>query len=519
MYTILIVDDESRQRKGLSSTIAALRPDYTLMEASDGEEAMTLCAKHQFHIVITDIRMPNLDGLQFMHLLGERIQRMKIVLLTGYASFDYAQSAIRLGAAEYLLKPVSTSAVEDMLKRVEHALEGESRPTEEWLRKELLFRQWLNNQLTVEEAIEWEKLLPGKPGGMFIALEADGGTEAARSELFRNLTDSLGSLAPNIRLACFSQRAGMNAKAALLYMYPLSTSEQASAAGWSKLEMALECWVNAEKSMVTIGISEPCAELNMLGRQSCLQALEALDFAFFAGKGKVIAYRTLPGQANTGSAYKSIAGLRLSEAIRAQDRAGLEEGVKLFYEKLLSNGYPKPGQFVERVIYALRLEIEHVRELMEEEEYLSLLTAGEGRLRAAGTLEELKADSHQFILELIVYIEERKLRKHDYIIENCKKYMEEHYKEEVSLEGLAQSFYFNPSYFSSLFKSYTGQSFSDYLLQVRMKHAIYQLKYSEDKVNDISVEIGYKDPSYFIRVFKKMYGVSPGDYRRMTSKI
>lgn len=103
-------------------------------------------------------------------------------------------------------------------------------------------------------------------------------------------------------------------------------------------------------------------------------------------------------------------------------------------------------------------------------------------------------------------------------MEHCCEYLQKHYMEEITLETVAEKYYFNPSYFSTLFKNYSGTSFSSYLTELRMKKAKELLASTDDKVKEIAVKAGYRDPNYFIRAFKKFYGYTPDEYRRLKAK-
>lgn len=125
MYRILLVDDEPRHRRGLAKMIKLLRPQYEVSEAKNGQEAVAMIGAGSFDIVITDIKMPMMDGLTFMETVRESIGSTKIIILSGYAYFEYAQKAVKLGAFDYILKPVNEERVNNFLCKVENKLEQE----------------------------------------------------------------------------------------------------------------------------------------------------------------------------------------------------------------------------------------------------------------------------------------------------------------------------------------------------------------------------------------------------------
>ena len=123
---ILIVDDEPRHRRGLKNLIGTLRPADQVIDAGDGQAALALIRDAQPDVVLTDIRMPNMDGLAFLRLLEDESVKPKVVMISAYDRFDYAQTAIRHGAYDYLLKPVDADKVEQLLRRLEASLQEEA---------------------------------------------------------------------------------------------------------------------------------------------------------------------------------------------------------------------------------------------------------------------------------------------------------------------------------------------------------------------------------------------------------
>lgn len=115
---ILIVDDEPSVRVSMARMLSELGDEYRIREAEDGEEAWELIQNEQTDLMITDIRMPELDGLQLTELVNQHYSDTEIVLLTGYAEFEYAVEALRKGVSEYLLKPVSKDTIADLVRKI-----------------------------------------------------------------------------------------------------------------------------------------------------------------------------------------------------------------------------------------------------------------------------------------------------------------------------------------------------------------------------------------------------------------
>ncbi|WP_181376844.1 response regulator, partial [Paenibacillus agaridevorans] len=123
---ILIVDDEPRHRRGMKNMILTLRPADLVLDAKDGAAALALIKEERPDVVLTDIRMPNMDGLEFLGMLERENVKPKVVMVSAYDRFEYAQTAMRHGAYDYLVKPVDEGKVESLLQRVEAALRAET---------------------------------------------------------------------------------------------------------------------------------------------------------------------------------------------------------------------------------------------------------------------------------------------------------------------------------------------------------------------------------------------------------
>ncbi len=166
---ILIVDDEPRHRRGMMNLILSFRPGDRLNAAGDGEAALALVREEQPDLVLTDIRMPNMDGLEFLKRIEEARPKPRVVMVSAYNLFDYAQQALRHGASDYLLKPVDENKLSAMLGRIEEEISAEERRKRESEERDLhfartqsvyrnrLFAEWIGGRLTAEEVRELER--------------------------------------------------------------------------------------------------------------------------------------------------------------------------------------------------------------------------------------------------------------------------------------------------------------------------------------------------------------------------
>ena len=221
-HTILIVDDEAWHRRGMTNLLKSLYPEVELLEAKNGSTALELCKNREIDIVITDINMPNMDGLEFMRRLHDLKPDIKIIVLTAYNKFEYAKAAIKYGVIDFILKPVKVSELQDVLQKTfsilsrefverkkHHQFESYMLQADQ-LRQNHLVNQWLLNETKDSNLIDQISQfldIYSMPGNVILFELASPIHKENREELViylkENITDSLFYLEsnPNILMA------------------------------------------------------------------------------------------------------------------------------------------------------------------------------------------------------------------------------------------------------------------------------------------------------------------------------
>lgn len=343
MLSIFLVDDEPIIRKGLKKLIPWEQYGFRISgEAGNGQEALEAITSDNADIVIADLKMPVMNGLELCSRLKVNVPGIKYLVLTGYDDFEYMQMSIRNGVADYILKPV-------------------------------------NAEMLLESLLKLKKEMEEERYGYPFDLE---------SRLIEDLMSDDGRHAEQIVEELFDD---LNK-----YKVPCSTCSKIAYGMLTALNLRLE---------------------------------------------------------QSGSSLKDIVR---KDVLNAD-----------FFEGCTGN-----GQIKERFLSAILEVKEH---------------------RGGGSN---KTTIHQI-----------------------KEYIERHMHEDVSLNKLAKRFYLNPSYLSQLFKNETGETYSDYLTQIRMEKAKRLLGDANFKVQDVSELAGYSDSRYFSQTFKKYTGMSPSEYRSFTSQL
>ncbi|MFC5469209.1 response regulator [Cohnella suwonensis] len=507
MYNVLVVDDEPRHRRGLTRMIQELRPHYSIYDAKNGMEALERIYSNLIDIVITDIQMPVVDGLQLMEQLRGSRKDIKVIILSAYGQFEYAQKAIALGVSDYILKPVDETKIEQLLAGTESKLKDERED-----RLEFQMNKWIRGHLSEQEASSLERQFPMDGDGIVFVAELgmpeSSGMErnrlATQWETFRDevKNDLKAILRPIGEHAVFYLPEAADRLVAVI-----ATQGNGETLLHDVADKVNE-WIRRMSGMhniqIAVGVGDVCPNLGSEAKISFHQAKAILKYNFFAGSGSVLAYKDIRATTPPQSFNRYLGDIFATAAMQTNR----EQIVRIVGENIasmLTAGYPEPGLMISSCAIALQQQavksctsIQNVAEDLMQCKHIDQLIAV--------VAEKLHAMAMQQA--------DKKNRRSDDIIDMCKAYIDRHYAEPISLTSIADHFHFNASYFSNLFKNGTQMNISDYILKTRMSVAERLLQKSSHKVYVIASKVGYPDVKYFIRLFKKEFGLSPDEYRR-----
>lgn len=529
---VFLVEDEVIIRSGVKKSINWEQEGYEFVgEASDGELAYPMILKEKPDILITDIRMPFMDGLELSRLVKKELPDIKILILSGYDEFEYAKKAIKIGVTEYLLKPISAAKLTEVLNTVAETIRQEN---EEKNLLETYFAEMRENTERDKMRL-FEKLLMGdlSMGEILEAGERFGmnlGASCYKIVLFKILANLENHVyAEQMVDACSSveQAASMMEG---VYVF------QRGVEGWAFLLTAQD-----EKSM------EESAKILYQNLKQAMKNYTQLEY--FGGIGSTVP-RIRSLKQSFREADRAFAARFVEEAnqIISQkefEKSQMEEGLKMqgvvqigksreMLQKFLSNGTREEVKAFSDA-YISRIEEENIRSTMVRQyvviDVCIVILSFCERISSANRLQE-EAEELQKMMQKIHSLSEIKKyvvrllneaielrdaesgRRYSDLIAAAKKEIENHYMtEEISLNTVAISVGMSPSYFSSIFSKEAGKTFVEYLTEVRIEKAKEFLMCSSMKTSEIGYEVGYKDPHYFSYIFKKVQGCSPKEYR------
>lgn len=527
-YRAMLVDDEPMIIRSLKVAIPWAELGIEVVaEAGNGEEALRLAERHKPHMLISDIRMPSLDGIGLMQQALAREPELVFIFISGYGEFEYAREALRQGAFDYLLKPIDHEELEGMLRRGVAKLDGlhAAKLESERLHHSVQSLSLLARERMLAEQIEgsgrplqqlrwmenseleqpyWLALVRLDRYGM---INKQWAAEEKRLWFFaiRNILEEWSEA--NGALAAFPFHSGE-----WVVLFPAVAMSAQRKLGEELVATIKAC----SKLACSVGISHTASGLTQLSR-TYESASRALYDRFSFGQEGVFCDEGGRGEGNMAVPapfpYPKQIEESMLEAVRTLDLPGLRQAFGQLGRQLSSGNVAK--ELAERIIVELAVI------LHRQFEHLSLAPgdALEGLLRKlqeAGTLEDLLGALEEAFAGWLQEQRERGPREEsDKAIEKAQQYISHHYHKDLGMDEVAELVHLSPSYFCTLFKQVSGCTFLEYLTQCRIDKAKSILRSTDVKVYQIAPLVGYQDAKYFTQVFKRLVGRTPSEYREL----
>ena len=535
MLKVFLVEDEVVMRNGIKNNIPWEQEGFEFVgEASDGELAYPLIKREKPDILITDIRMPFMDGLELSRLVKKELPQIKIIILSGYNEFDYAKTAISIGVTDYLLKPISSAKLLEAVKKVGDMIEKEQdnvrlmeryeKEMEENIlqEKHKLWGALASNRLSTIELLE-----KGQRLGMDFTASAymvflfklmqEGDATGCSDELNR-ASEKVNSLSGNWKKVLSFDR---------------------SPEGWAFLikgeseTEVLENFDETKKELLNLVAMYPKVEyfgglgsiVQRIGdiQNSYKEAARAFSSRFFLDANQIADSADMVSLHNEEDGKidvsKMLSKKREHELVEKFFKNGTVEEVDSFLDELfqsigeqnckslLYRQYVVMDLFFCATDFLGNLEIS-TEELPEECRDINQI------VEKAGNAQSLRHQIGILFSETMMLRDGHSKKKYSKLLEDAKAFIDENYRhDDMSLNMVAAQVNISPSYFSTIFSSEMGQTFVEYLTHVRLEKAKELLMCSNMRTAEIGYEVGYKDSHYFSYIFKKVVGCSPKEYR------
>lgn len=507
----LIVDDEYLAREGMKNTINWKSYGCECCgEAENGIDGIEKAKELSPEIIITDIKMPGIDGIEMVKKIKEFLPNSKFIVITAYDEFEYARAAVKIDAIDFILKPIDEGEfVEAVKKAVEECVK---------LRKDI--------------DIKGRKLLLSLMRGKDIANVknellnyninfADFLILNVQNDYYENLIEK-DDIEAVFRLnryikEVFTEFFGLNAYVIECHENKLGIVLSIDGEfEFNELNLKLsnlQKYIKSKcKISVTIGVSSVKSNCEL--KEAYEESKEALKNRLYKGKGSIIYFKDLKEKnfINWSLVLKEEESLVLK--LKACDRINLEKQLKYIYYHLLNK-----DQVKDHIVKQVSLDI-----AIKALNALSGFNIGVNKvikkdysiyrsIENLSTIDEIYECIYNFMMDIIRAIRESNVNSNCDSIEKAIDYIKEHYNENICLKDIAQEVYLSESYLSRKMKIVTGISFVEYITKVRIEKAMQYLRDSNAKVTEVSCKVGYPDYRYFSHIFKKYTGYTPSQWR------
>lgn len=541
MIKIFLVEDEAIIRKSIKNNLDWEKNGFLFAgEAADGKMALPMIQQAKPDIVITDIRMPFMDGLELSRILKKEMPEITIIILSGYGEFDYAREAIKIGVTEYLSKPITGEQLLEALNQVKKKIlkkRKQKEVAEEILQEKeqnLRSRQYqflgdlIRSRMPISELLEKGEelglqLMAAAYNFMMLKIYFK---ESEKSEVdysgFRKEADDIveKSAKENKNIIIFRR-----ATEGYVFMIKGQDVSEIDQTIQRYLERFKETMKEHQDMDYFIGIGHPVTRIRDLAK-SYDSTGKAFTYQYAPDRDGVIFFDEIDAEKieekkeSVPWDFGNVDFQKLNmDYLRNFLKNGNMDQVHQFVEEYIE-GFGKSNMdsfmFCQYTLINLQMKVIHFMGEMgmnpqdlenEFQDYQTQITRILTSKKAIEYIEEL--------LKAVLRIRNRNLlKKHSSVIEEAQTFLLENYQNEnLSLNVVASEVGLSSSHFSTIFKQETGSSFVEFLAQIRMEKAKELLRFTDKKVAEISYAIGYKDPHYFSYLFKKNQGCTPKEYR------
>lgn len=545
MIDVLLVDDESYVTNSLAKTIPwesiGVRSVY---QAASSFEALELMEENAIDIVVTDIAMPEMTGLELVAEIGQRWPSVKSILLTGHSDFQYAKKAVQLGVLDYILKPVND---DEFVKTLSGAIE-ELRDEWEQLEKvqqlmynrksdlsvlranfmvDLVLGRQLSEKTIKEKLSQYEiPLLIERPTVMLLVQlgkqfsHLDYGSAALMEfavgniaeESFSNLFQVWHNKAPHDYLLIMAQLK----------------QEKSDATGQPTAEARRErkTWLSEAVKVLQRNVSNYLkGDISVVVTDWFVFPDEAPN-AYRAGLGKMfmLEHSQLPAihfledsarqphshMKSLELLYKPPTIIMLLESKRWD---AVEQKLNALFDDLQETGYSREHLY--EVYLALTNAFMYIAH--RQGHYVSQMNELGIDSMLDQTMMQSPAKLQEWSIAVLRKLQSELSAKEEnaksYIVQQVQQFVTSRLGQDTSVKTIADRVYLHPVYLSKVFKAETGESLSEWIIRIKMERALYLLKHTNRRIYEITSELGYQNPQYFSKTFKKYYGMTPQEFR------
>ena len=503
---IVIVEDETPIREGLAKILRKIDPDYEVEGiAADGQEGYSLVCQTKPDLIILDIEMPKMSGLEMLAKLRAKGYQCKVLILSAYSDFNYAKQAIELDIENYLLKPIKIPELKKALRQVEDSLAKEQ-SREKAFSIEGIFLSCLNGQIKPDEQFhnmtrERFGFSLEEPAEVFAVWLGDGYEE--QKKLARELLEDVG--AHTVKFASYVIEADAW-KMLIMILYRLEGESQ---------------YIYFQKSVSPMLCSHLKSPIVLLWRHvDDLLALSTVitemqkdrEWNLLLGKGFLIRRRDVENIKVVPLKHPSELEDKACQAIKRLDTEAAADCFKALFEYYQEA--PHTPEEVKKSLIAFTWAIinayKETNEIVADLKVQAILR----EMSEAVSWNQIDASLHQ-----LFYLINAKSKKEEEVpvsvlVQKAQQMIRKYYDQGITLDEIADKLFVSEEYLSAQFKKETGATFSETIRKYRIEKVMELLLDTHLKLNQIAELAGYSDPKYMSRVFKEEVGMLPNEFRK-----
>ena len=488
MYQVMIVDDEKYIRKSIINRINWDSFGMTVTaEAGNGREALELLKQTPVDVILADIRMPLMDGLEFLREVRKSHQKLACIIMSAYNDFSYAQNAIHLGVEGYLLKPVEEEELEPLLQKIADNL---------------------NENRLAGMMKETEKSPVTLPLPQILAMAFSCETEAKTTTAGPEIKSLINTCGQNTGLPFFTyQICDVCRSGSFVYLINTKQMDRQTASGIAE-EV---CRHFGKPPSLTAAVSEILEQTEI--KQAVTQSLATLKHKMFHPEVSLISNVCCGHSLSAEESDQLRQRLdQLHRNILKEKYRCVETDLNSLIHNMIRNTYSSAA--IEHLVEEILILLKRLPDAITNNQDFNILYhkfKSQDYLLSYRYAEDLKKELI-WLTGHVLYA--ASTDKGTDVAAALKNYIQNHYSDNLGLTDIAGKFHLNANYISTLFREQTGMTLCSYIEGVKMEKAKQLLQESSLSITEIALETGYSGSNYFSKVFKKYAGVSPKQYRK-----
>lgn len=524
-YRVLVVEDEPLTRKGIISKIQWDRFDIeTIDEASDGEEALCKIHDNKPDLIITDIRMPELDGISLIkRTLGEGYD-IKFIIISAYSEFDYAKNAMSYGVKNYIVKPIDSVEFEKTLEKIFEEIENESEESTkltfykqyEMMKQDMKRDTLLTNFLLkmdsehLSDKILAENKIVFKYSCFFVAvivLNTAGQLEENEEQLLMESRNLITNIVQQYNDVIFFKNTNFTNEYVLLFN--LEEKKETNPFDEIIIKRILNDLSKTSEVQAAVGISLVVqSALNI--PKAYNQGKSAVSESIFRGYCKIFSFSDFINEGLVAKEIDNSKRLLTSYILNGRKDAAVS------YIRHIFTG--ENQQFLNHIHLKILcaevlIELEKLthKNNIKMQQIVTEKHVFVNDALCTYSIKQMMQSLQEIVVQVIDDLHKDKKNLSKKIVTEVVAYINSNFKEDITLKKISSMYYINPNYFCKLFRDFTGEGFNIYINRVRLENAKHFLKASNLTVNEVAEMVGF-EPKYFSKVFKKEFKMTPKEY-------